>query len=362
MKLSLLKLILPLMVLLRVPALFRYINRNTIAILTIHGVIDRRHSHCWLPLRPQLEVEKLDQLLSELLKRYKVVSLDTALAALQSGGRRKKPLLVLTIDDGYRNAVTYAAPVVKKYGLSFELYTATGNVQEQYPFWFDRLDFAIQAYIGPEKHRIFDCHFGQVELDFRSREEMARSYRVFRNALKEFSYSDDDMHRDIREITGQLESQSERTLSDVWPDDEWTGVLTLDEIRAERESTTISFQSHTVTHARLPFILENSVKEELEDSKAALEEWTGKPCRHFAYPNGDWNPECAKSVKLAGYESAVTTEPGLNRSGCDIYALKRFDVPPDFRIDQLMLKLSGAPMRGNPVGLVRRLISKLRVT
>jgi hypothetical protein len=48
--------------------------------------------------------------------------------------------------------------------------------------------------------------------------------------------------------------------------------------------------------------------------------------RHFCYPYGDWNPAVCDLVAEADYETAVTTEAGVNLAGADRFALKRFTV------------------------------------
>ena len=53
--------------------------------------------------------------------------------------------LVLTFDDGYRNNLTVALPVLRTVQSTCNNFLCTGNVTKQQPFWFDRLDYAIQS-------------------------------------------------------------------------------------------------------------------------------------------------------------------------------------------------------------------------
>ena len=60
----------------------------------------------------------------------------------------RKPLvpysLVLTFDDGYRNNITHALPLLRRNQVPATIYLATGHVEERRPFSFDRLDYALQ--------------------------------------------------------------------------------------------------------------------------------------------------------------------------------------------------------------------------
>ena len=52
-------------------------------------------------------------------------------------------------------------------------------------------------------------------------------------------------------------------------------------------------------------------------SKATLEQWSGRPCRYFAYCNGYHSPALVAELRRAGYEGAVTTcdRPNPTRGG-----------------------------------------------
>jgi peptidoglycan/xylan/chitin deacetylase (PgdA/CDA1 family) len=82
--------------------------------------------------------------------------------------------------------------------------------------------------------------------------------------------------------------------------------------------------SHTLTHPWLTRLSPAAAREEIFASKKRLEDAFGVPVGHFCYPYGDWNPAVRDLVAEAGYRAACTTEPGLNTSGTDAFALRRF--------------------------------------
>ena len=64
--------------------------------------------------------------------------------------------------------------------------------------------------------------------------------------------------------------------------------------------------AHTLTHPRLPMISAAQAEEEIFNSKALLEEVTGKEVETFCYPYGHYAKEHVQLVKNAGYRYART--------------------------------------------------------
>ncbi len=81
--------------------------------------------------------------------------------------------------------------------------------------------------------------------------------------------------------------------------------------------------SHTLTHPFLTRLSLQQAVEEISASKKKLEDRFGQSVRHFCYPYGDWNPAVRDLVMAAGYETACTTEFGVNTSATPPFELKR---------------------------------------
>ncbi len=82
--------------------------------------------------------------------------------------------------------------------------------------------------------------------------------------------------------------------------------------------------SHTRTHPFLTQLPPDQAREEITSSRKELEDLFGRPILHFCYPYGDWNERVRDLVAEAGYKTACTTDPGINRPGVSPLALKRF--------------------------------------
>ncbi|MGH7703611.1 MAG: polysaccharide deacetylase family protein [Gemmatimonadales bacterium] len=62
---------------------------------------------------------------------------------------------------------------------------------------------------------------------------------------------------------------------------------------------------------------------ELTGSKSELETRLGRPCRFFAYPNGDFVSTSPREVQEAGYALALTTQQDTARPATNPYLLPR---------------------------------------
>jgi peptidoglycan/xylan/chitin deacetylase (PgdA/CDA1 family) len=319
-------------------ALWRWWHRDRVIILMVHGVMDESTPHRWRPLRPQLSPARLDECLGILERHYTFVTLGEAVDML-AGRRRARPYsIVLTFDDGYRNQLTHALPVLQRHGVPATIFVSTGHVRSRQPFWFDRLDYALQQ--APVDGREVVAGGETMRLSAADRGELAESYARLRRAAKDAERDDREMCRELDALAAALEAQSGRALASIVDDDPWTAVLSIDEVRRAGGGL-VTFDSHGVDHLRLHRLDRGAVLAQLRDSRRDLEAWTGRPCRHLCYPDGASSAEAAAIARDCGYVAAVTTRRGLNRVGADPMQLRRMDLPAQGDATALVAAVSG---------------------
>jgi peptidoglycan/xylan/chitin deacetylase (PgdA/CDA1 family) len=81
--------------------------------------------------------------------------------------------------------------------------------------------------------------------------------------------------------------------------------------------------AHTKSHPRLTQLAPAAAREEIGGCKKSLEDRFGLPIKHFCYPYGDWNESVRDLVCEAGYQTACTTDFGVNSSTTPVLSLKR---------------------------------------
>jgi peptidoglycan/xylan/chitin deacetylase (PgdA/CDA1 family) len=75
----------------------------------------------------------------------------------------------------------------------------------------------------------------------------------------------------------------------------------------------IEVGSHSHRHITRPDLDGASAREEIEVSKGLLQQWTGRPIVHYAYPAGRAAEGMLGLLEQAGYQTAATTVPKLYR-------------------------------------------------
>lgn len=101
-----------------------------------------------------------------------------------------------------------------------------------------------------------------------------------------------------------------------------------DEELAETASAGIRICSHSVTH-RSPLQLDDTaLKEELQGSRARLEDICGSSVNIFAYPYGHYDPRVRDAVAEAGYRAGYSFLNGRLTTGLDRFKLPRLCMGP----------------------------------
>ncbi len=106
------------------------------------------------------------------------------------------------------------------------------------------------------------------------------------------------------------------------------GYLTLAQLQ---ELASMGFQigCHSMTHAYLSDLDDESLRREIVDSKMQLEEIVGKRVEHFSCPGGRYNLRSIEMVKTAGYRTMSTSHCVANFADTDLFALGRVPVMRD---------------------------------
>ncbi|MBI3005422.1 MAG: polysaccharide deacetylase family protein [Ignavibacteriales bacterium] len=94
----------------------------------------------------------------------------------------------------------------------------------------------------------------------------------------------------------------------------------------ELHESGIEIGSHTMTHARLPFLREDEAWEEIFRSRMLLEILINAPVHSFSYPYGLLNPKIKQMVVNAGFKSACAVQSGPATFGKDLYRIRRMPI------------------------------------
>jgi peptidoglycan/xylan/chitin deacetylase (PgdA/CDA1 family) len=69
--------------------------------------------------------------------------------------------------------------------------------------------------------------------------------------------------------------------------------------------------AHTFSHSDLRTLAPPELRHEVGESRTWLRKRFGRPVKSFAYPAGMYGPAALEEVRRAGFDNAVTVQPGL---------------------------------------------------
>jgi peptidoglycan/xylan/chitin deacetylase (PgdA/CDA1 family) len=307
----------------RLDLLARVANRKRLLIITYHGIReDASPARSWL-LLPLSEFERQIEFLRT---HYDVLPIDEAIATPDSD----RPRACITFDDGYRNNLELALPVLERFGLPATIFLPTALIGSNDLLWTTRLDFALR-HATDAACSLFAKWVG---IEVRSERGVSLSHRVS-NALKTFAPAKRD------EVLMRIFSQVREPPSDEMASHAF---LTWDDVATMEATGLVTFGAHTVHHEIVRNLDDVTVRRELADSIAEVGKRCARPSRVFAYPNGrdvDFDERAERLLPELGCIAAVSTIEGLNDASTPRFALRRISVGSEMRFTEFRSHASG---------------------
>jgi len=284
-------------------------RRQQATILTLHRLSGNGEGHS-----VGVSVERFEQYMRYLTRHYRVVSLDTLTEELRQGTVRPYTVSV-TVDDGYHEIFTLAAPILRKHRVPATLFVVSEFINGRLWIWTDRFRFVFDR---AANSLVTLRHRGLTHvLDLRN--EAARR----RETERCIAHAKRIPAAEREELLEVLAKTCGITVP-IAPTREYRP-MTWAQLRALAIEG-FEVGAHTRTHPILSHVGPEQLRDETEGCKDEIERNLGFPVRYFAYPNGkreDYGPEVIEAVSKAGYRAAVTTVAGGNIPSTPLYELCR---------------------------------------
>ena len=289
-------------------------------ILAYHRVNDEDD-----PFFPSLPTEVFERHMAFVARAYVVLPLEELVSRM---GRNAVPrnALAVTLDDGYRDNLTHAAPVLSRYGLPATVFLATGFIGTGDVPWFDRVALAFKG----ARASAYRAPWGAT-VPLESRADRLAALAGMLAHLK--GQADQDMRRAVDGLLETLGAGDESGFKNWMLD--WDDVHALGGLG-------VGIGAHTVTHPILSRVTPEQAWAEIDGSRAMIAAAYGRPPRAFAYPNGkpaDYTEAVAALVRRAGFTCAVATRFGVNTAATPLYELRRGG-PWEHHLPTFALKLA----------------------
>ncbi len=254
--------------------------------------------------------------------RYDVVSLDEMHRRMTAGDFARR-FVCVTFDDGYRDTMEFAHPILQKYEVPYAVYVATSFADRVGEMWWLALEAVIAQndMVGlrmGERDKYFEC---------RSVEEKRALFDEIYWWLRSLP-TENEVRAAVRELAARHRVDVASFCKNL--------CMTWEEIARLAADPLVTIGAHTVNHVMLAKVTEAQVRSELENGRSVIEAAIGVRPRHLAYPVGDSTSAGPREFRIAseaGYRTAVTTRPGVvfPVHAAHLTALPRISLNGDFQ-------------------------------
>ena len=262
----------------------------------------------WPPMKPEL----FEHIIATLTKNYKVVPLEHYLDDKAAFASEKKIATVL-FDDGYKDNIEIAAPILSKYKCPASFYVVTDCIDRNIPTWTYILD-----------DRFSKTRKEKIELDF---DFVPQKFKVV--VLNDTGTNKKEIKPWLKKLSNR---QRQLVLENILQqcDDvslPQNRMMNWGEVKQLANEGFI-IGSHSHTHPMLASLQnENEIKEELTVSGEKIKTELGFFPATISYPIGSFDERVTKLAKETGYKYGLAVEQQFYQSSKnDLYKIPRVEL------------------------------------
>lgn len=290
--------------------------RNRIPVLMYHRVIDDQHAplvHSSSGIVVSKDVFEMQ--MAAVRQWFNPITIEDFVNCVRSGRRVPDRSCLVTFDDGWIDNYEIALPILRQFDIPAVVFLPTHYVSADRMFWQEELLVSMTTVVESSDANNMALLRQILESGGRSYEISADGIRSYITDLK--TKSDADINIILENVRRSFSLGSEA--------DHYNRFLTWPQIKKMLQQG-FSFGSHAITHRALDKLSEQDCRNELRQSREAIEEKTAMPVSSLAYPNGNHDPNVVREARDAGYEVAFTTIPGLFDQNADPLRVPRINI------------------------------------
>lgn len=297
--------------------IFRLINKNKFIILQYHGI-----SHRLFDFSEQhVAKSEFEKEIKYLIRtKYRFINLTDLIYHLKQKSSLSQKYVILTFDDGFKNVISNAYPIMKKYDAKGCLYIVTDIVDDDKLLWTDYIEILVRNYLNLKFKFVFKNR--EIYYTINSEIDIKRTSADVKTKLRSLSNKERFIHLEQFSIPNKISE-----LNNIPPEfnlANWDDLVSLDK-------NILEIGCHSKSHPNLAILRsKEEFYEELKESKDIIENKIGYRINHLCYPAGSFSDRVMQFVKKFEYKSATTTKQGLNTHRTDLFQLKRIKARSNF--------------------------------
>jgi len=232
--------------------------------------------------------------------------------------------LCLTFDDGYKNGLTRALPILEKYQVPSTFFITGIRSLNQSVLWTDIIDLATPFF--PKKIEVLGKKFRK---NYKKQMISVENGENIKHFLQKKSQAEIEMALE------QLKKAYPFSL-DVYHSDYYQ-TLSEEEIQLLAKNPLISIGAHGVFHTDLTVLSPEECLAELQNCKHYLENLTQKKVNAIAFPFGNYNETVLKMCEKAGFSQFLALD--INPNVKHKQVRERFGVNPFISFENQILAI-----------------------
>jgi peptidoglycan/xylan/chitin deacetylase (PgdA/CDA1 family) len=272
--------------------------------------VNPQRDKLWDPM----SVELFDKCINFISKNYDVVQFEELVFTAQYMSSSKK-IATIMFDDGYKDNIEFAAPILKKYNVKGSFYVVTDCIDKNIPTWTHLIEHLFQ--FTSMKNIEIDFDFLPRELKVKkllNYEDRIKYVTKLKPYLKLLSHERRQLVLD--RITATYVDTELPKLMMNWQDLR----------KLQQEGHYIG--SHTVSHCMLGTMdNEDDIYTELSSSGKRIEEELGNFPLTISYPVGSFNKATKELAIKAGYKFGLAVQQNIhNPKKEDLFEVSRIEL------------------------------------
>lgn len=277
-----------------------------------HRVNPKRDA-LWDPM----DVQLFDRCIEFITRNFETALIEEL--ALTDKLKFKNRFATIMFDDGYKDNIEYAAPILKKYNCKASFYVVTDCINKNFPTWTHLLEHLFQ--FTSKKELVMDFNFLPAALQIKKLNDTAERLSYVKK-LKPFlkTLPHEQRNEAIDRILNSYDDTEIPALMMSWND--------LQQLRSEGHY----IGSHSVSHCMLGTMSdEREITYELVESGKRIKEMLGYFPITISYPVGSYNEATKRLARKAGYKIGLAVKQDIyDPSKSDEFEIPRIELYNEF--------------------------------
>jgi peptidoglycan/xylan/chitin deacetylase (PgdA/CDA1 family) len=267
--------------------------------------VNPQRDHLWDPM----DVQLFEKCIKYISSKYNTILLEELV--LNKDLFNGKKIATIVFDDGYKDNIEYAIPILEKYKVKASFYVVTDCIDKNIPTWTYILDYVFQQ----TKKTKIDISFSFLPAELHTNELKSQKSRIeyvkkLKPVLKKLK------HTERLQVLSSIENSfNDIAIPEIMMD--WKDL-------SEIKNAGHNIGSHTKTHSMLGTMDdEEEIKKELLYSALRIKEQLLFFPKTISYPVGSYNQTTIKISQQVGYELGLA----VNQIPYNTNIHDKFEIP-----------------------------------